>query len=71
MMIFSALNSSSSHCCRAQLRSRDQLAGGPVVFLGDLTFCPTLRLTGLKMSEIILTGRKTQIEKKATMHYCM
>ena len=34
------------------------LAGGQVVFLGDLPFSPHLRLTRLKMSEIILTGRK-------------
>ena len=36
------------------------LAGGQVFFLGNL---PTLRLTRLKMSEIILTSRKTQIIK--------
>ena len=45
------------------------LAGGQVVFLGDLPFSPgTLRLTQLKMSEIILTGRKTQIKKKSRTH---
>ena len=32
-----------------------------VVFLGDLPFSPTYRLTWLKMSEIILTDHKTQI----------
>ena len=31
--------------------------GGQVVFLGDSPFSPTLRLTRLKMSEIILTDR--------------
>ena len=44
--------------------SRVLLAGDQMVFLGDLPFSPTLRLTRLKMSEIILTGRKTQIRKK-------
>ena len=38
--------------------------GGQVFFLWDLRFHPTYRLTRLKMSEIILTGRKTQIKKK-------
>ena len=37
------------------------LVDGQVVFLGVRR--PTLRLIGLKMSEIILTGRKTQIKK--------
>ena len=41
------------------------LAGGPVVFLGGtLCFRPTLWLTRFKMSEITLTGHKTQIKKK-------
>ena len=41
------------------------LAGGQVVFLGGSpVFCLTLRLTWLKMSEIILTGHKTLIKIK-------
>ena len=40
------------------------LVGGQVVYLGDLPFSPTLRLTRLKNSEIILTGRKTQINNE-------
>ena len=38
------------------------LADGQVFFLGDLyrRFLPILRLTWLKMSEIILTGCKTK-----------
>ena len=35
-------------------------------FLGVSRFHPTLRLTWLKMSEIILTGRKTQKKKNET-----
>ena len=34
------------------------LAGGQVVFLGDLAFSPTLRLTQLRMSKIMLTPIK-------------
>ena len=33
-----------------------------MVFLGDLPFSPHLTVDSLKMSEIILTGRKTQIK---------
>ena len=32
-------------------------------FSGISRFCPTYRLTWLKMSEIILMGHKTQIQK--------
>ena len=39
------------------------LACGQVVFLGISHFYPTLRLTRLKMSEIILTGHKTKKNK--------
>ena len=41
------------------------LAGGQVVVLGELPFSPHLTTDWPKMSEIILTGRKTkQNEKK-------
>ena len=40
------------------------LADGQLVFLTGPLFRPTLRLTRLKMSEIILTGHKTQIKIK-------
>ena len=40
------------------------LEGGQVVFLEDLPFSPHAWLTQLKMSEIILMGRKTQIKRK-------
>ena len=39
------------------------LAGGQVFVLGDLPFSPHLPIDWLKMSEIILTGRKTQSNK--------
>ena len=39
------------------------LAGGQVVFSGISCFRPTLRLTRLKRTEIILTCRKTQIKR--------
>ena len=41
------------------------LVDGQVLFLGVRR--PTLRLIRLKMSEIILTGRKTQIKKGGKM----
>ena len=40
------------------------ISTGHVVFLGGFPFSPHIRLTRLKMSKIILTGRKTQIKKK-------
>ena len=49
--------------------SRVLLAGDQVVFLEDLShFHPTLRLSRLKMSEIILTARKTQMKEKFHIH---
>ena len=39
------------------------LAGGQVFFLGELVFSPHLTIDWLKMSEIILMGRKTQSHK--------
>ena len=47
------------------------LAGGQMVFLGDFPFFPILRLTWFKMSEIILTGRKTQIKKRRKYINCV
>ena len=45
----------------SRVRQAVLLVDGQVVFLGVRR--PTLRLIRLKMSEIILTGRKTQIKK--------
>ena len=42
-----------------------------MVFLGDLHFPPTLRLTWLKMSDIILTGRKTKIKKNTNIIFSL
>ena len=44
-----------------RVRQAILLVDGQVVFLGVRR--PTLRLIRLKMSEIILTGRKTQIKR--------
>ena len=46
----------------SRVRQAVLLVDGQVVFLGVRR--PTLRLIRLKMSEIILTGRKTQIKKR-------
>ena len=46
----------------SRVRQAVLLVDGQVVFLGVRR--PTLRLIRLKMSEIILTGRKTQIRKR-------
>ena len=64
-LIFRALNRSSSHCCDRVTYETGKvlLAGGQVVFLRDLPFRTTVRLTQLKMSEIILTGRKRKKKK--------
>ena len=56
-LIFSALNRSSSHRCGFET-SQVLLVGGGGFFSGIFRFRPTLRLTRLQMSEIILTGRK-------------
>ena len=45
----------------SRVRQAVLLVDGQVVFLGVRR--PTLQLIRLKMSEIILTGRKTQIKK--------
>ena len=45
------------------------LAAGQVVFSGISHFRPTLRLTWLKMSKLILTSRKTQIRKRRSFIY--
>ena len=45
----------------SHVRQAVLLVDGQVVFLGVRR--PTLRLIRLKISEIILTGRKTQIKK--------
>ena len=39
------------------------LAGGQVVFLGNLPFSPLLTIDSAQNSEIILMERKTQIKK--------
>ena len=68
--IFSALNHSSSHCCGFEPSSghvRQAKFCLRVVrwfFSGISCFCPTSQLTQLKMSEIILMGRKTLIKMK-------
>ena len=46
----------------SRVRQAVLLVDGQVFFLGVRR--PTLRLILLKMSEIILTGRKTQIKKR-------
>ena len=80
-LIFSTLNHSSSHRCGltavgsslAQVTcetSQVLLAGGQVVFLEDLPFLPHLAIDRLKMSKIILMGRKTQIKKKKEELVC-
>ena len=57
---FSPLRIRAYHVSR--VRQAVLLVDGQVVFLGVRR--PTLRLIRLKMSEIILTGRKTQIKRK-------
>ena len=49
----------------SRVRQAVLLVDGQVVFLGVRR--PTLRLIRLKMSEIILTGRKNQIKKGGEM----
>ena len=72
---FRALNRSSSQPVGSRLArvtfetSQVLLAGGQVLFLGISRFRPTYRLTRLKMSELILTGRKTQKRKKIESHF--
>ena len=67
-LTFSALNRSSSHPVGSSLAwvtcetSQVLLASG--LSHGFSRFRSTLRLTLLKMSEIILTGRKTQTKTK-------
>ena len=69
-LIFTALNRLSSHRCGFEPHSSHMrqamfcLRAVRCFFLGISRFCPTLWLTQLKMSEIILMGRKTQIKKK-------
>ena len=66
MTFFCAKNIFSSHLAIMATGSANPacetsqvlLAGAQVVFFGDLHFHPIYRLTLLKMSEIILTGRK-------------
>ena len=40
-------------------------------FLGMFHFCPTFQLIRLKMSEIILTGRKSKIKKTTFVFYIL
>ena len=69
MLIFSAQNRSSSHRCGFKTNSvtcetsQGLLAGGQVVFLGDLSFLPHFTIDSSQNDEIILTGHKTQITK--------
>ena len=71
-LIFSTLNCSSSHSSGFKPSSVRQakffLWVVRCFFLGISHFCPTSWLTWLKMSEIILTSRKTQIKKNVLMH---
>ena len=78
MLIFSAQNHSSSyHCwlepCSGHTWDKSSSACGWSGFfsLGSPIFRPTLRLTKLKMSELILTGHKTQIKKKLSPFSCV
>ena len=70
MLIFSALNHSSSHHCGFEpslvhiRQAKFCLQLVRCFFSGIWHFLPALRLTPLKMSEIILMGPKTQIKKK-------
>ena len=62
----SALNRSSSHHCGFEPGSGHQSSacGWSGGFFSKISrFCPILQLTRLKMSEIFLRGRKTQIKK--------
>ena len=68
-LIFSALTSVGLSLARVICEtSQALLAGGQVFFSGISHFCPTLRLTRLKMREIILTGHKTQIKRKKKIY---
>ena len=73
-LIFSALNHTSSDCCGFEpssghvRRAKFCLRVVRCFFSGISRFRPALRLTRLKTSEIILTGRKTQIKKKKKGH---
>ena len=65
MLIFSAVNHSSHRCgfepslCHMWDKPSSACGWSGVFFSGISCFHPTLRLTQLKMSEIILTGCKT------------
>ena len=68
--VVSTLNQSSSHRCGFEpslghMWDKPSCACGSsgVFSRGSPGLCPTLRLTWLSMSEIILMGRKTQIKK--------
>ena len=69
-LIFSALNPSSSYHCGFEpnmghvIQAKFCLSMGRWFFSGISRFHPTYRMTRLKVSEIILTGCKTQIHKK-------
>ena len=79
MLNLSTLNHFLSQCCGLELghklvtseTNQVLLAGGQVVFLWDLPFCPTLQLTLLKKSEIILKGCKPNQIKKSKRYLIM
>ena len=77
MLIFSTLNRPSSHLCGLDSSSgnvtlakfRLRVVGW--FFSWTSCFRPTLWLTWLKMSEIILMGRKTQIKNKIKIRWIL
>ena len=77
MLIISALNRSSSHRCGFEPSSGHMrqamfcLRMVRCFFSGISCFRTTLRLTWLKMSEIIMTCHKTQIKKKIIIMPCL
>ena len=62
-LIFITLNRSSSHRCGFEHSWGPMWDKARCFFSGISHFRPTLQLTWLKMSEIILTGCKIQIKK--------
>ena len=68
-LIFSALNRSSSHRCGFEPRKAKFCLRVDMWFFSGIShFRPTYQLTRLQKSEIILTGRKTQIKKEKEIH---
>ena len=65
MLIFNAVNRSSSHRCVRQAKFCLRVVRW--FFSGFSCFHPTFRLTRLKMIGIILMGRRTQFKKNNKM----